>query len=97
MTNPRDDSPRRYFVDGNGNRVLIGLTIEETFEFETLDNLPALDETGGQAVWNASGVPTTTRERRWRELYGKHDSAWGDWKTKTRADRPETSGFVNHH
>jgi hypothetical protein len=35
-------SPRRYFVDNNGRRVLVGLTIEETFEFETLDNLPAL-------------------------------------------------------
>jgi len=79
MTKPKDDSPRRYFVDGNGNRVLIGLTIEETFEFETLDNRPALDE------------------RRWLELYGKHDSAWGDWKTKIQADRRETSDFVNYH
>lgn len=31
MPNPKDHSPRRYFVDGNGHRVLIGLTIEETF------------------------------------------------------------------
>jgi len=97
MTNPKDDSPRRYFVDGNGNRVLIGLTIEETFEFETLDNLPALDEAGGHAAWDESGVPTTARERRWLELYSKHDRAWIDWKTKIQAGRPETSDFVNHH
>jgi hypothetical protein len=37
MTNRIDHyAPRRYFVDKNGRRVLIGLTIEETFEFETL-------------------------------------------------------------
>lgn len=97
MTNPRDDSPRRYFVDDNGNRVLIGLTIEETFEFETLDNGPPFDEASGHAAWDESGVPTTARERRWLELYSKHDSAWIDWKTKIRADRGETSDFVNHH
>ena len=34
MTDFGDHSPRRYFVDENGCRVLIGLTIEETFEFE---------------------------------------------------------------
>jgi len=64
MTSPKDDSPRRYFVDGNGNRVLIGLTIEETFEFETLDSQPALDATGGHAAWDETGVPATTRARR---------------------------------
>jgi hypothetical protein len=31
--------PRRYYVDKNGRRVLIGLTVEETFEFETLEPL----------------------------------------------------------
>jgi len=97
MTSPRDDSPRRYFVDDNGNRVLIGLTIEETFEFETLDNGPALDATGGHAGRDESGVPTTIRERRWLELYSKHDIAWINWKTKIQADRRENSDFVNHH
>jgi hypothetical protein len=38
MTSDRGHLPRRYFVDGSGRRVLIGLTIEETSEFETLDN-----------------------------------------------------------
>ena len=53
---------RRYFVDKNGRRVLIGLTIEETFEFETLDILPALDESGNHVAWDENGLPTTTRE-----------------------------------
>ncbi len=37
MTDFGDHSPRRYFVDENGQRVLIGLTVEETTEFDTLD------------------------------------------------------------
>ena|SRR5882757_5330786 len=96
MTSPRDDWPRRYFVDDNGNRVLIGLTIEETVEFEALDNGPALDKPGDRAACDESGVPTSARERRWLELYSKHDSGWINWKTKIRADRGETSDFVNH-
>jgi hypothetical protein len=35
MTEFSDHSPRRYFVDQAGRRVLTGLTIEETTEFET--------------------------------------------------------------
>jgi hypothetical protein len=96
MSSPRDNSPRRYFVDDNGKRVLIGLTIEETSEFEALDSGPALDDAGGHAAWDESGVPTSARERRWLELYSKHDSAWTDWKAKIRANRSETSDFVNH-
>ncbi|WP_321576326.1 hypothetical protein [Bradyrhizobium barranii] len=38
MTSPTYNAPRRYFVDGGGRRVLIGLTPEETFEFERLDS-----------------------------------------------------------
>ena len=79
MTDLRDYSPRRYFVDKNGRRVLIGLTIEETLEFETLDNLPALDESGNHVAWDENGVPTTTREKRWLVLYNKHDKAWREW------------------
>jgi hypothetical protein len=97
MTSDRGHSPRRYFVDGSGRRVLIGLTIEETSEFETLDNLPAVDETGGRVAGEENGVPTTTREKRWLELYSKHDSAWIGWKTQIQADRRETSAFVNHN
>jgi hypothetical protein len=95
MTDSEDQPPRRYFVDENRRRVLIGLTIEETFEFETLDSLPALDETGNHVAWDETGTPTTTREKRWLELYGKHDQAWKQWLVETYASRREDSGFIN--
>lgn len=63
MTDFGDHSPRRYFVDRDGRRVLIGLTLEETTEFETLDSLPALDQSGNQMAWDEDGVPNDhTRE-----------------------------------
>jgi hypothetical protein len=90
MTDRGAHSPRRYYVDGGGRRVLVGLTIEETFEFETLDHLPTRDDSGDQAAWDASGMPPTTRETRWLELYTKHDSAWRAWMSETCADRNRT-------
>jgi hypothetical protein len=95
MTDFGDHSPRRYFVDENGRRVLIGLTIEETLEFETLDNLPALDESGNHVAWDEHGVPTTTREKRWLELYSKHDEGWRQWMAESYAERRRGSGFIN--
>jgi hypothetical protein len=95
MTDPRDHSPRRYFVDKNGRRVLIGLTIEETLEFETLDSLPALDESGNHVAWDENGIPTTTRKKRWLVLYGKHDKAWREWVVETYADRSVGLTFIN--
>jgi hypothetical protein len=95
MTDFGDHSPRRYFVDENGRRVLIGLTIEETFEFETLDSLPALDENGNHVAWDEKGIPTTTREKRWLELYSKHDQAWRQWLAESYADRRGGLGFIN--
>jgi hypothetical protein len=80
MTDHGDHSPRRYFVDKGRRRVLIGLTTEETFEFETLD------ERG-----NHVGAPTTAREKRWLELYIKHDVAWRVWMVETYADRRHQS------
>jgi hypothetical protein len=91
----REQSPRRYFVDENGRRVLIGLTIEETFEFETLDSLPALDESGNHVAWDENEIPTTTREKRWLELYDKHDQAWRQWMVETNADRSVGLTFIN--
>jgi hypothetical protein len=97
MISPRGHSPRRYFVDGSGRRVLIGLTIEETSEFEILDNLPALDEPGLHVARDENGAPTSSREKRWRELYCKHDIAWMEWKKRAQADRREASGFVKYN
>jgi hypothetical protein len=72
---PADQLPKRYRVDKRNRRVLVGLSIEETFEFQTLDDLAPLNDSGGHIPWPA-GVPITTRERRWLELYQKHDAAW---------------------
>jgi hypothetical protein len=74
-------------VDQNGRRVLIGLTIEETSELEALDSLAALDESGNHIAWDDSGIPATTREKRWLGLYSKHDKAWREWMVETYADR----------
>jgi len=64
-----DDS---YVLDADGNRVLIGLTLQETREFERLDALIA-------ALSSTPLVPTDDRrsqnERRWLVLYEKHQSA----------------------
>jgi hypothetical protein len=72
---PFDQLPKRYRIDENGHGVLLGLSIEETFEFETLDEQAPLDETGTVIAWR-DGVPITDREKRWLELYQKHDDAW---------------------
>jgi hypothetical protein len=79
--------PRRYYVDNNGRRVLFGLTLEETFEFETLDGLPALDDSGSHVAWDENGLPTSPREKRWLELYSKHDEAWRLWMSETNLNR----------
>jgi hypothetical protein len=72
---PIDQLPKRYRIDENGRRVLVGLSIEETFEFETLDDLAPSDDIGPITAWR-DGVPITSREKRWLELYQKHDDAW---------------------
>lgn len=76
MTGSTNNAPRRYFVDGGGRRVLIGLTPEETFEFERLDSEVAAD---GCDVWPAAG------EQRRLELYEKHQGAWKAWMAQSRA------------
>lgn len=84
MTDFGDHSPRRYFVDRDGRRALIGLTLEETTEFETLDSLPAPDQSCTRVAWGEDGIPTITREKRWLELYGKHDHEWQQWTRPSR-------------
>lgn len=95
MTDLGNDSPRRYFVDGNGQRVLVGLTIEETLEFETLDSLAALGWRGGHVLWEESGLPANKQQTRWLELYAQHERAWSEWMASTRARTAENSPFLN--
>ena len=66
----------RYTIDENGRRVLVGLTSAETQEFETLDSLSPSDSSGNRIAWTFGGEPTTNREKRWLQLYTKHDEAW---------------------
>jgi len=69
-------SAERCTIDENGRRVLLGLTSAETQEFETLDSLPPSDSSGNRISWTFGGGPTTNREKRWLELYTRHDEAW---------------------
>src|ERR1041384_881493 len=82
---PSQDFPtERYTLDASGRRVLVGLTAAETQEFETLDDLSPSDDGGDRIAWTFGGAPTTGREKRWLELYTKHDEAW---KAVKREDR----------
>ena len=70
--------PRHYRVDEHGRHVLIGLSAAETLESEKLEELPPLDDSG-RIAWTDEGAPTTIREKRWLELYIKHEAAWSGW------------------
>jgi hypothetical protein len=87
MTSPTYNAPRRYFVDGGGRRVLIGLTPEETFEFERLDSEQAPGQAqvapDGRNAWPDAG------EQRRLELYEKHEGAWRAWMAQSRTERRE--------
>ena len=95
MTELSNDSPRRYFIDSEGRRVLVGLTLEETFEFETLDSLAALSWRGGHVLWEESGFPATKQQRRWLELYTKHDQAWSRWMADNHGKEDRDSPVLN--
>ena len=61
-----DDS---YVLDADGNRILIGLTLDETREFECLDELIS-------RLSSASASDSRSlNERRWLVLYDKHEAA----------------------
>jgi len=67
MIDQKHDAPRRYFVDAQGHRVLIGLSFEETAEFEALD--PSSKETVHSAADIRGGEwATAAGEIRWLEL-----------------------------
>jgi hypothetical protein len=46
-------------------------------------------------AWDDNGIPTTTREKRWLELYSKHDDGWRQWMVEAYADRRNSLAFVN--
>jgi hypothetical protein len=57
---------------------MIGLTADETAEFERLDHQFSIDQSGNCA-WDFESEPKTRDERRWLDLYRKHEAAWTAW------------------
>lgn len=82
------DTPRRY-ISRQGRHVLIGLTPEETLEFESIDALAARNEADRHAP--LATTPASVREHRWLELYRKHENAWTSWKALHRTGRRSAS------
>ena len=62
-----------YEHDCRGFWVLIGLTHEETEEFERLDAKIDLIRDAGQ-LYEAGGPPMTVDQKRWTNLSEKHHS-----------------------
>ncbi len=81
MIDQKNHAPRRYFVDGQGHRVLIGLSQAETTEFEALD----LSTVGAGAA--AVNGTLHAEDIRWVELYFKHEEAWRTWLAQSRAEQ----------
>jgi hypothetical protein len=84
MSETGKDAPRRYIVDDAGQRILVGLTIEETLEFERLDSPAALGICDKRLIWNARDAGYERPEPRWLELYAKHERAWNVWMAESR-------------
>lgn len=83
MIDQRRNAPRRYFVDAHGHRVLIGLSLEETAEFEALDLSPKETIEIGAEIGESEGA---AGEVRWFELYSKHEEAWRAWMAQRQAE-----------
>lgn len=61
-----------YENDATGRRVLVGLTADETEEFERLDAALPYD---GELVWPDIDLPLLPMEERWLELWNRHANA----------------------
>lgn len=68
-----------YILDANGKRILIGLTLDETREFERLDKLIV------SLVPEPADELRSRNERRWLLLYDKHDAAVCSYLTNENA------------
>jgi len=70
--------------------VLIGLSHDETFEFETLDSRSVSGEAGEFAGQGQVELRTEAGDQRWQELYAKHEGAWKVWIAQSRAEQAES-------
>jgi hypothetical protein len=77
MTLEQDD----YVFDSHGNRLLIGLTLEETREFEHLDALIAslVPTSSFSTGYSSNGI-------RWLVLYEKHKAALEAFRTGSKTE-----------
>jgi hypothetical protein len=66
------DDDDNYVLDPRGNRVLIGLSLQETEEFFELEELISRNAPLPQLTDQEWYRP---EDRRWLELYEKHESA----------------------
>jgi hypothetical protein len=64
-------SPHEHELDAEGRRVLVGLSWQETQEFNALDRTLPFH---GQHVWPTEGLPQLPMEQRWHELWTKHQA-----------------------
>lgn len=85
MIEQKRHAPRRYFVDAQGHRVLIGLSSDETAEFEALDL--AAEGDAPPATGGVGAGVIGENEVRWLELYLKHEGAWRTWIAQSRAEQ----------
>jgi hypothetical protein len=78
MDSERRIFPRRYLETSRQPPTLIGLTADETLEFERLDRLSPVDHLGN-CTWDFESNPKTPEQKRWLELYRKHETGWRLW------------------
>ena len=64
-----------FTVDAQGRRVRVGLSWDETLEFERLDAREPMDHRGQPIPWYAQSAAIRRSEDRWFELYRKHEEA----------------------
>ena len=70
-----------YVLDADGKRILIGLTLDETREFECLDEL--ISRLSSASTSDSRSL----NERRWLVLYDKHEAAAPTYLSSQNAKR----------
>jgi hypothetical protein len=71
----REPATPVFTADAQGRRIRVGLTSDETLEFERLDAREPLDRHGQPIPWYAQSAAIRRSEDRWFELYRKHEEA----------------------
>lgn len=65
----------KYIRDDRGRRIMVGLSYEETLEFENLDRRHPVDDLGHVLSLPYDLSSATGAERRWLQLYQSHRTA----------------------